>query len=101
MNDHEETDGIEAAEDGAAGASEPAPSGLPELLSHLREARGFDCSGYKEAGLVRRLTKRVKVLALASFHEYLDYLQVHPDEFANLFNSILINATSFYRDPSA
>ncbi|HKP61951.1 MAG TPA: CheR family methyltransferase [Polyangiales bacterium] len=101
MNDQEDSEAVEASEDAAASPSEPAPGGLPELLSHLREARGFDCSGYKEAGLVRRLTKRVKVLGLATFHEYLDYLQVHPDEFANLFNSILINATSFFRDPSA
>src|SRR4029078_814069 len=30
---------------------------------------------------------------------YLDYLQVHPEEFEALFNTILINVTSFFRDP--
>src|SRR6185312_12324794 len=32
------------------------------------------------------------------YAEYLDYLQVHPDEFTNLFNTILINVTGFFRD---
>jgi two-component system CheB/CheR fusion protein len=31
----------------------------------------------------------------------LDHLEVHPDEFTHLFNSILINVTSFFRDPEA
>jgi two-component system, chemotaxis family, CheB/CheR fusion protein len=75
--------------------------GIDELLTYLYEARGFDFGGYKRAGLARRLGKRLRVLKLATFHDYVDYLQVHPDEFANLFNSILINATSFYRDPGA
>jgi chemotaxis methyl-accepting protein methylase len=30
-----------------------------------------------------------------------DYLEVVPDEFAQLFNTILINVTSFFRDPPA
>jgi two-component system CheB/CheR fusion protein len=32
---------------------------------------------------------------------YVDYLEVHPDEFALLFNTILINVTGFFRDPPA
>jgi two-component system CheB/CheR fusion protein len=42
---------------------------------------------------------------MASMHvpgyaEYIDYLEVHPDEFAELFNTVLINVTSFFRDPA-
>src|SRR5262245_28462134 len=33
-----------------------------------------------------------------SFAAYLDHLQVDPDEFTALFNCILINVTSFFRD---
>ena len=33
-------------------------------------------------------------VGVESFEEYLDYLQVHPDEFAALFNTILINVTT-------
>ncbi len=33
--------------------------------------------------------------------EYLDFLQASSEEFAALFNAILINVTSFFRDPEA
>jgi len=86
--------------------SEPAEgqedvSGLDNLLQYLNESRGFDFAGYKRTGLERRLLKRLRSLGLSSFDGYIDYLEVHPDEFNNLFNSILINATSFFRDPAA
>ena len=75
--------------------------GFEELLTYLSESRGFDFGGYKRTGLARRMTKRMSALGLASYFEYLDYLQVHPDEFRQLFNAILINATGFFRDPVA
>ena len=34
-----------------------------------------------------------------SFADYVDRLQVDPDEFTHLFNMVLINVTSFFRDP--
>jgi two-component system, chemotaxis family, CheB/CheR fusion protein len=37
----------------------------------------------------------------SSFEEYLDVLQASSDEFAALFNTILINVTAFFRDPQA
>jgi two-component system CheB/CheR fusion protein len=40
-------------------------------------------------------------VGVEEFDEYLDHLQVHPDEFTALFNTILINVTSFFRDPDA
>ena len=33
--------------------------------------------------------------------DYVDYLEVHPEEFGFLFDTILINVTAFYRDPAA
>jgi two-component system CheB/CheR fusion protein len=36
-----------------------------------------------------------------TFDEYLDVLQASSDEFAALFNTILINVTAFFRDPEA
>jgi two-component system CheB/CheR fusion protein len=37
-------------------------------------------------------------VGIESFSDYQDYLEVHPDEFTSLFNTILINVTSFFRD---
>jgi two-component system CheB/CheR fusion protein len=81
-----------AAEDG---------SDFEALLELIRASRGFDFTGYKRTSLARRVRKRLDDLGLPGSSEYLDYLQVHPEEFAVLFDTILINVTAFFRDPSA
>jgi two-component system, chemotaxis family, CheB/CheR fusion protein len=77
---------------------EPPDPQFEVLLDYLRFSRGFDFTGYKRSSLMRRVGKRRYALALSNYGDYLDYLQVHPDEFAYLFNTILINVTSFFRD---
>ena len=69
------------------------------LLQYLKEARGFDFTGYKRSSLMRRVGRRMSQIGVGSYPDYLDYLQVHPDEFTALFNTILINVTDFFRDP--
>ncbi len=71
------------------------------LLLYLRENRGFDYTGYKRDTMVRRIGKRCTELGLSSFSAYQDYLQVHTDEFAILFDKILINVTALFRDPQS
>ncbi len=71
------------------------------LLIYLRQSRGFDFTGYKRSTLIRRVRKRMQSLTIENFEEYQDYLEVYPDEFNYLFNTILINVTAFFRDPSA
>ena len=39
-------------------------------------------------------------MGVKGFATYLDFLQVDPEEFTRLFNTILINVTSFFRDPA-
>jgi two-component system CheB/CheR fusion protein len=69
-----------------------------ELLEYLRRVRGFDFRGYKRASLARRFRKRMQALHIDTHEEYQRYLESHPDEFAHLFNTVLINVTSFFRD---
>ncbi|MEH2338143.1 CheR family methyltransferase [Nostoc sp.] len=71
------------------------------LLIYLRQSRGFDFTGYKRSTLMRRVHKRMQSLSIDSFGDYLDYLEVDPEEFNYLFNAILINITAFFRDSSA
>jgi two-component system, chemotaxis family, CheB/CheR fusion protein len=71
------------------------------LLQYLLDERGFDFHGYKSASLSRRIRKRMQAVGLNSFTAYQDFLQADPGEFATLFNTILINVTSFFRDPAA
>src|SRR4051794_32976487 len=71
------------------------------LLEHIRTNRGFDFTGYKRSSLERRIGKRLAAVGLDSYADYVDYLEVHPEEFNLLFNTILINVTAFFRDPAA
>ncbi len=71
------------------------------LLEYIKQSRGFDFTGYKPSSLRRRINKQMQTHQLESFGDYLDFLQVHPEEFLPLFNTILINVTSFFRDTNA
>ena len=74
---------------------------LDNLLNYIKRNRGFDFSGYKRTSLSRRICKRMQSLNIENYSDYLDYLEVHPDEFVDLFNTILINVTAFFREPQA
>ncbi|HTY30247.1 CheR family methyltransferase [Mycobacterium sp.] len=71
------------------------------LLRYMRDSRGFDFTGYKRTSLMRRVRHRMDQAGYKTFEEYLDVLQASSDEFAALFNTILINVTAFFRDPEA
>lgn len=71
------------------------------LLDFLKASRGFDFTGYKRSTLVRRVLKRMQEVRIEGFDRYRDYLELHADEFDALFNTILINVTSFFRDPES
>ena len=72
-----------------------------ELLLMMKESRGFDFTGYKRSTLERRINRRIAVVGLSSYAEYRDYLELQPEEFSHLFDSMLINVTGFFRDPLA
>ena len=80
--------------------TQPDPQ-FESLLLYLKEARGFDFTGYKRSSLMRRVGRRMAQIGVPDYAEYLDYLQVHPEEFTALFNTILINVTGFFRDAEA
>jgi two-component system CheB/CheR fusion protein len=71
---------------------------LDAFLDFVKQARGFDFTGYKRSSIERRVAKRMAEVGVASYDEYMDYLELHPEEFELLFNAILINVTSFFRD---
>jgi len=71
------------------------------LLLFLLESRGFDFTGYKRSTLLRRVKHRMDQVGISSYPEYHEYLQQHQEEFSFLFNTILINVTSFFRDAAA
>ena len=68
---------------------------VPQALARLR------LHGYKRASLERRFRRRMETIGCESYGDYLDYLEVHPDEYEELFDTLLINVTEFFRDPPA
>src|SRR5690349_16304920 len=84
-----------------AAADEPDSAELASLLEYLKTHRGFDFDGYKRTSLERRFRKRMDAVGVQGYADYEDYLQVHPDEFRQLFDTILINVTGFFRDQAA
>ena len=83
---------------------------MPDADTESRVVRGHPRAPAADAGLrLHRLQARqphaprrrsaCRPSASQTFEAYLDYLQVHQEEFEALFNTILINVTSFFRDP--
>jgi two-component system CheB/CheR fusion protein len=97
----EADDGAEGGSRGWDGGEEGPDPDVEALLVHLRERRGFDFTGYKRPSLVRRVRRRMAEVGISSVADYQDFLEVQPDEFTPLFNTILINVTGFFRDRSA
>ncbi|MGO9750300.1 MAG: CheR family methyltransferase [Solirubrobacteraceae bacterium] len=81
--------------------SEQGPATLETLLEFVKESRGFDFTGYKRSSVQRRVAKRMADVDIdpSRYDDYIDYLELHAEEFAELFNTILINVTGFFRDP--
>jgi two-component system, chemotaxis family, CheB/CheR fusion protein len=71
------------------------------LLEFLRDGRGFDYTSYRRPSLTRRFEKRLQAVGAKNYDEYKDFLETHPEEYSELFNTILINVTGFFRDQEA
>jgi two-component system, chemotaxis family, CheB/CheR fusion protein len=82
-------------------STERVDTTLDALLDFVKETRGFDFTGYKRATIQRRVAKRMAAVGAERYDDYLDYLELHGEEFAELFNTLLINTTGFFRDPQA
>ncbi|MDD5250636.1 MAG: chemotaxis protein CheB [Rhodocyclaceae bacterium] len=78
-----------------------AASGLNRILMLLRGATGHDFSLYKKSTIGRRIERRMSQHDIADTEVYGRYLKENPAEIHTLFKELLINVTSFFRDPEA
>jgi two-component system CheB/CheR fusion protein len=77
------------------------PVGLEDIIALLRERTPHDFRQYKPGTLERRIERRMGLLALerGNLAAYLDRLREDPGECDLLTKDLLINVTSFFRDP--
>ena len=70
-----------------------------KILKLLNKSSGIDFVNYKVPTLRRRVERRMTILRLKTLQEYLERLESDPSELGSLEDDVLINVTSFFRDP--
>jgi two-component system, chemotaxis family, CheB/CheR fusion protein len=80
-----------------AKASDPLTPAMEVLRAHTN----FDFSGYKKGTLRRRIQRRMRLRHLNELPKYVEVLRNDPAELTALFKDLLINVTSFFREPAA
>src|SRR6202453_5128937 len=79
-----------------------SPDWLPEILDLLRKKTSHDFRLYKEGTLRRRIERRMAMASIETddIERYLEVLRSDEKELDSLATDLLINVTSFFRDPA-
>ena len=82
-------------------SGDSAIDALPEIIDLLRKNTAHDFTLYKMGTLRRRIERRMGLASIEpkGMVRYLDLLKRDPGELDLLANDLLINVTSFFRDP--
>jgi two-component system CheB/CheR fusion protein len=81
--------------------SQAAVNGMNQILLQVRRSTGHDFSLYKKSTIGRRVERRMAQHNIEDMALYARFLKEHPPEVQALFRELLINVTSFFRDPPA
>jgi two-component system, chemotaxis family, CheB/CheR fusion protein len=77
----------------------PESPALRLIYQLIRRSAGVDFTHYRQTTIRRRIERRMAVNKVARVEEYLKYLQTNPAEIKALYQDMLINVTSFFRNP--
>src|SRR5690242_13315347 len=77
------------------------PDRLAEIIELLRTKTSHDFALYKPGTLLRRIERRMALAGVDDSGRYLDVLRRDSGELDLLARDLLINVTSFFRDPKA
>ena len=80
-----------AASEGAA---------VNSIFQSLRRSTGVDFTHYRQTTILRRIQRRMIVHKMEKLEEYVRYLQANSNEIKALYQDMLINVTSFFRNPA-
>ncbi len=86
----------------AAEAVVPASDGaaLNSIFQTLRRTTGVDFTHYRQTTVLRRIQRRMVVHKIEQLNEYVRYVHSNSGEIKSLYQDMLINVTSFFRNPS-
>lgn len=74
---------------------------LSQIFGLLRRATRVDFSEYKPPTIQRRVARRMTLHKVENLAEYVELLRSNRNEVIALYHDLLINVTSFFRDPDA
>ena len=74
---------------------------LNKIFIMLRSANGVDFTSYRRSTIMRRINRRMLLQKIEGMEKYVAYLKENPSEIETLYQDILINVTSFFREPEA
>jgi two-component system CheB/CheR fusion protein len=80
---------------------EKAPDWLAAAVETLRACTKFDFGSYKKGTLRRRIQRRMSLRHISELPQYVEVLRNDSAEVTALFKDLLINVTSFFREPAA
>lgn len=78
----------------------PESFGLGTVFQLLRRSTGVDFTHYRQTTILRRIQRRMVVHKIDKLKDYVKYVQSNPNEIKALYQDMLINVTSFFRNPS-
>jgi two-component system CheB/CheR fusion protein len=74
---------------------------MAEVFQLLRRVTKVDFSEYKQPTILRRMHRRMTVQKVHDLRDYIALLQTHRQELTALYQDLLINVTSFFRNSEA
>jgi two-component system CheB/CheR fusion protein len=76
-------------------------SDMEQIFRLLRRTTTVDFSGYKSPTIARRIQRRMALQKIENLKDYGNFLHREPQEVQALYQDLLINVTSFFRNPDA
>jgi len=73
-------------------------NGLATVFQLLRRSTGLDFAHYRQTTILRRIQRRMVVHKIDKLEHYVRFLQANPNEIKALYQDMLINVTSFFRN---
>ncbi|MBI0582125.1 MAG: PAS domain-containing protein [Methanomassiliicoccales archaeon] len=74
---------------------------IHKILAMVKKQTGHDFSRYKKSTISRRIERRMAVHRMDTKAQYMSYLEANVKEITILFKELVIEVTSFFRDPKA